>query len=462
MSNNILKNTLHSLILISASISAAIAAPIDPSIRNVEAEFTNELVSKFYLYGDTEDPNLIWFVPKFGTIARDITGFNQPEFDIGSTYSEHPDYFPGEELVWFSGAFDTRGLENDMQLLSQYASQKGYRIYAAKPKAAETFFVIDGVDVQSLDLDCSGSISTPNGDFPVCYVFDQQGRKHPAEFVAKLESKLPENTMSHYVGFRGITVPYWKQTLKELMGYNLPVNDPAVGQNWDDKIQVVTVWELDTHYNRSRGRININWPDLVHQFVLFQNAHPALLTVSDIQRKIREWVKTALVAQNAPFYLHTYSSDNDINLITDAIYKVLKDRQLFAPQWVFTRNPIHTNVPATAKRSEQRMIPIANGSITFFVPATVVAKPELRFAINRSAANLPRQDIDLYFGPSILTVNPQTNMSIECLHGGWNLPVRWAQNPACMDTYSLNMQRPRISREALQKFMYRQPGELSH
>lgn len=65
--------------------------------------------------------------------------------------------------------------------------------------------------------------------------------------------------MSDYVGFRGITVPYWKDTLKDLMGYGLAINDPFVGQNWDDKIQVVTVWELDTHYNRPRARININY-----------------------------------------------------------------------------------------------------------------------------------------------------------------------------------------------------------
>lgn len=453
MRNKIVNTLIQCLLLISVFNSGVTAAPIDPSLKNVEAEFPADILHKFYLYGDTVDANLVWFVPKFGSIARDNTGFNQPEFDIGSAYSEHPNYFPGEELVWFSGAFDTRGFENDIEHLSQVASQKGYRILAAQPKAAETYFVVDGVDVQSLDLDCSESISTSYGDFPICYVFDQQGQKHPAEFVAKLESTLPENTMSDYVGFRGITVPYWKDTLKDLMGYGLAINDPFVGQNWDDKIQVVTVWELDTHYNRPRARININWPDLVHRFIEFQKAHPALLTVSDIKHQINSWVRVALATQNAPFYLHTFSTNNDVNLITDAVYKVLSKRRLFVPQWVFTRPPIKTNVPSNATRSEKRLVPIANGGITFFVPATVTAKPELRFAINRSAANQPRQDIDLHYGPSVLTLNPQTNMYIECLHGGWNLPVRWARTSACLDTHSDNQTRPRISLDAMKKFM---------
>lgn len=453
MRNKIVNIAITCFLLVAASLNSAYAAPIDPSLKNVEAEFQVDILSKFYLYGDTVDSNLIWFVPKFGSIAKDNTGFNQPEFDIGSAYSEHPNYFYGEELVWFSGAFDTRGFERDIEHLSQVASQKGYRILAAQPKAAETYFVVDGVDVQTLNLDCSENISTPYGDFPICYVFDQLGRKHPAEFVAKLESTLPENTMSDYVGFRGITVPFWKDTLKDLMGYGLPADDPFVGQNWDDKIQVVTVWDLDTHYNRPRGRININWSDLVHRFMIFQKSHPALLSVSDIKRQINSWVRAALAAQNAPFYLQTFSANNDVNLITEAIYKVLNNRRLFVPQWVFTQDPIKVNVPSSATRSERRMIPIANGGITFFIPADVVEKPELRFAINKGVGNQPRADIDLYYGPSVLTLNPQTNMYIECLHGGWNLPVRWAQTSACLDSYSARQMSPRISLEAMKTFM---------
>ncbi|MDO6705304.1 hypothetical protein [Photobacterium sp. 1_MG-2023] len=436
-----------------ASVRVVMAAPVDPTIRNVESEFAYEVLSKFYLFGDTEDPGLIWFVPKFGTIAQDNTGFNQPEFDIGSIVSEHPDYYPGEELVWFSGAFDTRGLESDIAVLSRLAAQKGYRILAAKPKAAETYFIVDGVDVQSLDLDCTAHMKTALGDFPMCFVFDQQGRRHPAEFVAKLDTVLPENTMSDYVGFRGMTVPSWRETLKRLMGVHLPSDDPAAGQNWNDKLQVVTVWSLETHYNQPRGQMYLHWNTLVQQFSAYENSHPALLSLTDIKRKIRLWVNAALIGQNAPFFLQTYGADNDVDLITEAIFHVFKNNNVFVPVWVFPRHPVQRHVSSAATRVEQRMIPIVNSSISFFVPAEVKVKPELRFAVNRSRASRHEESIDLYFGPNVLISNPQTHMYLECLHGGWHMQVRWAQTPACLDTHFQYQQNLRISREALQAMM---------
>jgi hypothetical protein len=66
-------SALSTFVLLS-STAAALAAPMAPSNGSLQGKFSAQVQADFVLLADTEDPNLIYYVPQRGGVAVDARG----------------------------------------------------------------------------------------------------------------------------------------------------------------------------------------------------------------------------------------------------------------------------------------------------------------------------------------------------------------------------------------------------
>lgn len=233
------------------------ATPVNPLVINAGSQFSADIQQRFYLFADSADNALIWYVPKVGGI-RNVDGF--PKLAVRSgLIPEGP--FAGESSLNVSGEFSTAGLAGDLQRLSQEAAQRGFRLQAAEATQAETQILLGGFAVDSsgqLEASCTvQTISTGSGnvDIPVCRARNAQGQWQEVDFMGAFQSVLPQGgrSISQLIPFSGNTLPGWEPVFSELL---------RTGSGWDGQIQLITDWKINTNLTLKDAAVHVHWRTL--------------------------------------------------------------------------------------------------------------------------------------------------------------------------------------------------------
>jgi hypothetical protein len=130
--------------------SYSLAAPLDPSEKNVSQLFSAQVKDSFVLLADSDDASLVYYIPTRGGIAVDspFTSAPIPRFSI-SSYAPTFGFWAGETLVRFGGSFSTLSYLNSLTQLEAEAKRAGLKIAPSPAKTATTKFLIGAYELSN-------------------------------------------------------------------------------------------------------------------------------------------------------------------------------------------------------------------------------------------------------------------------------------------------------------------------
>lgn len=130
------------LALALAPIGSVHAAPMSPSARDVAGSFSPAVQDAFTLLADTDNPNLIYYVPRHGGIAVQSpkSASPVPRFQI---FGLVPSYgiFAGQEMASLGGTLSTTSDLGALGTLQAEAAAKGYTVTPAPARSSTTVFM---------------------------------------------------------------------------------------------------------------------------------------------------------------------------------------------------------------------------------------------------------------------------------------------------------------------------------
>ncbi|WP_018692163.1 hypothetical protein [Algicola sagamiensis] len=237
------------------------ANPVSPQVRNVMGLFSVDRQRQFHLFADSNQDNLIWYIPKMGGI-RPVQG--RPQFGVDHyTLTDGP--MNGMNSLSFSGEFSTAGIAGHISALNQEAQQKGFIIRPAKATSADSQFLLSGFKVGNdglLSANCElESWTGPRGnmDIPICRAVDSDGQWRELDFFMNFHAMTPSGgAVNQIIPFTAKTMPGWDDVVQNLL-------DTA--SNWDAQIQVITDWTLQTNTTLKDARVTIYWPDVLSYLI---------------------------------------------------------------------------------------------------------------------------------------------------------------------------------------------------
>ncbi|WP_419146764.1 hypothetical protein [Pseudoalteromonas 'SMAR'] len=393
------------------------AAPMSHDEKDISSFFSADTQRKFNLYADTQDNQLVWYVPKEGQIA--INGANtsspRPRLSVLSRVSPYG-IWAGLEQAVIGGAFDTTGNRGALLRLESEAQQRGWRVAPAPAQHAKTRFMLSDIYFDNsgrAHVECEMETGTINGvefQVPKCYALDDDGNMQPTDVVASFQSMAPEgfSSTSTYIPFQLVTTPSATPEIRQIM---------MSGANWDASIQATTDWQLTTHARTQIARINIDWERVFQQASTYTAVH----LNSCVEAEIETFFRRLLDNQNGQTGITieykqpdgSYS-ENPTNIAqfdqaVQSLYESIRD-ELFVELRDFGQSQLGNvdNEPSGA---------------VFTLRANY---EKLVFRRNESRY--------LTWNPGSKISNASTNMTIQCSKGGFGLPVTWdMDDPACRD-----------------------------
>lgn len=266
--------------LLALPISQASAAPLSPEARDVHSQFSVQTQDSFTLFGDTDDPSLIYYIPRRGAIAvQSPQSANPiPRFSI---YSRYPSYgfFAGEELTQMGGSFSTTGDQGALELLQSEASSMHLRVAPAPVVKAGASFMVQGqVDPVTgrIDVECTQEwIQVTNADgetrnIPVPECYTRQDPSSPYDINTNVMYKFgftplsSRSTAAQDISFQATTLPDVTPQLRTLM---------QTGGQWDGILESRVNWVVRTSNLTRQARAHINWHRLFEQASTFTAYH---------------------------------------------------------------------------------------------------------------------------------------------------------------------------------------------
>lgn len=281
----ILGNAIASIFCLNTYV---FADPIDPAVNNVTQFFSQETQVNFDLYADSENSNLVWYSPRFGSIA--LNRQLNPDFAVNVEYPSDG-IFAGQALIDIEGKLDTSGIATEIIDLEQEAKLLGYDIAPIRITAADTTFLVAGFPVGSdgrIDAQCDSQvIDTPFGpvSVPFCQATDKDGVVRPLDFLYSFTSTPPVSgtSISQNIPFEGTTLPGWEFPIRDLMSF---------GQSWDQLFQVVTNWTIKTTSEVDVARVSVTWPILFRELSTYVSNCRWSCTQNEINFLYEEFLNT--------------------------------------------------------------------------------------------------------------------------------------------------------------------------
>ncbi|NTX04432.1 hypothetical protein HUA74_30045 [Myxococcus sp. CA051A] len=399
---------------LSLSATQALAAPMSPAARPMSQHFSPIVQDAFTLLGDTDNLNLVYYVPRRGGIAvQSPTTTNPvPRFQITSFIPVFG-FFAGMELANLGGSFSTTSDLGALNRLSTEAAAKGFQIAPAPANRSTTQFVLSGYAPVNgrVEIDCEMEIIVVNGrDVPVPNCFTHLDPTQPYDINTNVMYKfntlpaLGGSVVAQDISFQATTLPGWTNQLRALM---------ATGAQWDNIMTAQIDWDIKTHNVTRQARFTVNWRSLFEQASAFAAFH--LSSCVDIEvRAFFERLVTCS-SENACGIRIEYlnngvwgpTAPNDSNFINvvNAVQARLQD-ELFNEVRRYT-TPVNgqvsnqTNSIFTMRANYEKLI-LERNEVTY---------------------------IQYNPGPTDFTV--KTNMNVTCLLDGFELGrVRWNMEDA--------------------------------
>jgi hypothetical protein len=132
------------------------ASPVAPEQKPVPVRFSAEVLANFELYADSDNNKLVWYVPKYGSVAMLGTpSAPVPRFNA-NYFTEFSGAFAGQTVAVLGGSFSTAGFAPQRTQLQTEATRLGVQIAPAQAKKATTKFIVSGLDTDGkLHANCT-------------------------------------------------------------------------------------------------------------------------------------------------------------------------------------------------------------------------------------------------------------------------------------------------------------------
>ncbi|MCP3164008.1 hypothetical protein [Myxococcus qinghaiensis] len=402
---------------LSLTATQALAAPMSPSAKPMAQHFSPTVQDAFTLLGDTDNNNLVYYVPRRGGIAVQSPASTNPipRFQI-SGFVPIYGWFAGLELANLGGSFSTTSDLGALNLLSTEAAAKGFQIAPAPAARSTTQFLLSGFAPVNgrVEIDCEFEILIVNGrEVKVPNCFTHLDPTQPYSLDTNVMYKFNTfptvggSVVAQDVAFQATTLPTWSNQLRALM---------ATGAQWDNIMTAQVDWDIKTHNLTRQARFTVNWRSLFEQASAFAAFH--LSSCVDIEvRAFFERLVTCSSENACGIRIEYLGSNgvwgptapNDANFINvvNAVQARLQD-ELFNEVRRYT-TPVNgqvsnqTNSIFTMRANYEKLI-LERNEVTY---------------------------IQYNPGPTDFTV--KTNLNVTCLMDGFEMGrVRWnMDDPGC-------------------------------
>ncbi|QUJ68856.1 hypothetical protein KDD30_07170 [Photobacterium sp. GJ3] len=310
------------------------------------------------------------------------------------------------------------GRVEDVTFLKTEAAKVGFSVSPAVVTRGKAIFAVDGIDADAdgrIDVECIDqplTITDPltgqtlNIVINNCYVTSVDGTQHPTSIVEKAYAKVPSGRTS-----ASVNVPFQLVTLPDSDMTNAIETDLAVGNSLAPYFSLIVDWELELEGATRAARITVDWNQTFEQASSFVALHNFACVDIEIQKFFKK-----LVQEGKGVYVEYYNPEtgkyqdqapNDL-AFTQAVEGIQADMQaeLFDQIQEYS-DPILGQVDTNATSMW-----------------TLRANHEKQILkINET------RNINWNPGMSMETV--QTSMSIDCVVGGFGMPVEWSTDVGC-------------------------------
>jgi len=395
--------------------ASALAAPMDPAEKPVRVQFSKSIINNFELLTDSDDNSLLYFIPRRGALAVQSpqTTNPLPRFNILGIIPTYG-FFAGRELGSFTGAFSPSGDLGSLNELITEANSKGYRVVPAPVVEASTRFIANGytADNGRIDVKCEtidSGFKDPNGNpvlRPLCKTRQSPDEDYDidTEVMAKLTTlPLGASTIGQDVIFSGMLTPQWTMNARSLM---------ATGSNWD-VITASTYWKVKTSRKTRQARLILNWKQLYERVDAFVSLHDGRCV--DVQvRAFFENIAGCKDANQCGVKIEWIGDDgkprptapSDKDFID--VVNVAKDQ-------------LQTDLFNEVRGMSQSRL----GNVDTSQSALFVARANLeKRTITRNETRT------IVWNPGFSRFEPRTDITVQCVSGGFGLPVRWSLEDA--------------------------------
>jgi len=398
------------LSIVSLLAISAHAAPMDPGDKPVRAQFSGFVTSRFELLTDSDDDSLLYFIPKFGALAvqSPLSTSPLPRFNVLGIIPTYG-FFAGRELGSFTGVLSPVGDVGALNALILEANAMSYRVVPAPVVEATTRFIANGhvasdgrIDVSCTTIDTG--FKDPNGQpvmNPSCKTRQSANEDYniETEMMAKLNTlPLGRSTVGQSVVFSGMLTPNWTANARSLM---------STGASWDI-VTASTAWKIKTNRKSRQARLILNWKQLFERADAFVSLHDGRCV--DVQ--IRAFFENIAGCKNADecgVKIEWIGDDgkptpiatNDKDFID--VVNVAKD-QLQAELFNEVRDMSKSKLGDVDTRQNALFVARAN------LEKRTYTRNEIR---------------SIVWNPGFRRFEPHTDMTIQCVSGGFGLPVRW-------------------------------------
>lgn len=279
MSFNLKKVSLPILSVALFPSHAAFSAPMDPSEKNLTAQFSVQVQSDFLLLADSEDNSLVYYVPARGGVAIEARNSTNPlpQFAI-SNFMPSFGFFAGESLVRMGGALSTSSYMDSLKLLEAEASSKGFHIAPAPAASATTKFLLGAYELSNgrLDVNCTQESiiitkqdgSTKTVKIPKCATKSDPTSTYDLDLNVMYKfTSLPalgNSVVSQTIPFQAVTLPGTEAALRLKM---------QTGAQWNDYMTARVDWEITSQRKTRQARFHINWESAFEQASAFAAYH---------------------------------------------------------------------------------------------------------------------------------------------------------------------------------------------
>lgn len=391
------------------------AAPMQPGEQSVVHNFSPEVRSNFVLLADTDDPTLIYYIPRYGGVAVQApqSAAPLPRFQI---FSRIPSwgFFAGAQLVHLGGSLSTMNALGALRQFQDEAARYGLRTAPAPVERATTRFLATGYQIDSgrLDVRCTARPAEPGSQIimPHCVTRQSPDEEYDStnlmyKFTAFTASS--QSVISQNIPFQAVTTPDWVEQLRMLMD---------TGGQWDNTLSARIDWVIKTSSLTRQARLHVNWRTLFQRATAFASVRAWSCVDSEVRYFFEQLIQCN--QENACGIRIEYlqpdntwgpNAPHDSNFVNavNAVERRLKD-ELF--------NELRQRIPPSPS-------PSPSAGRSFFT-----------LRANYEKLYLERNEV-IYFtwNPGPTDFNVYTDLNITCLKGGFESGrVTWdMENPGC-------------------------------
>ncbi len=394
------------------------ASPVAPEQKPVPVRFSAEVLANFELYADSDNNKLVWYVPKYGSVAMLGTPSNPvPRFNA-NYFTEFSGAFAGQTVAVLGGSFSTAGFAPQRTQLQNEATSLGVQIAPAQAKKATTKFIVSGLDTDGkLHANCTTTkllVTNPvtgvttEVSMPKCEVVYEDGTIKEVDTIQKFTALVPtgQTSVSTSIPFQAKTTPDYTNSV---------TSNLASGANFDESLSAVVDWEIPTSSITRTARFTINYNQVFEKATTFAAIHNWACVDIEVstffQRLVRDGsIKVEYLNASNQWVLNAPNASDFVGAVA-ALEREIRN-EIFSEMTSYAQ----PNLPNVSRQA----------SAVFTLRANYEKQI---FSVNETRV--------FNYNPGPVIKTARTDMFVGCLTGGFGLPVVASTAPNCKALFGI-------------------------